>query len=388
VYRPWLKILAQGWARVSNSKVTLGLNVKRSSLDNAALAQRSNFATVHADTSGKNRAVCAPARRPSQSILPGVAECRGTTPNFKGASRGFVAAALRTASGWRRSRDGWRRDAEKPSRWSRDASIACAGSTPGSIPMSTTSRRGLRLGSCRPSRALSASCDSKFVWTTNGADVQIFREVRPCFRSAPHPDAEVGPRDGLQSFHRFVDTDTKVEMIDRLSELSGGHRGIELWRTEGRAALRDAEEVLGRIAAARCAYRALVPNARGRSPRRSLQDRRDARPSSIAGNQKTRNDDRGGKGGAQNLESFRIADATAHPFVMGSAGVLVRLRGSNPGERVLRGQHRLHDGGVRQRTWRARSAWKTPAHVNRCLFALRDRFPARAFGFHIHNCPA
>ncbi len=28
---------------------------------------------------------------------------------------------------------------------------------------------------------------------------------------------EVGPRDGLQSFPRWVETDTKVAMIDRLS---------------------------------------------------------------------------------------------------------------------------------------------------------------------------
>ena len=29
---------------------------------------------------------------------------------------------------------------------------------------------------------------------------------------------EVSPRDGLQSFHRWVDTDTKIAMIDRLSD--------------------------------------------------------------------------------------------------------------------------------------------------------------------------
>ena len=30
---------------------------------------------------------------------------------------------------------------------------------------------------------------------------------------------EVAPRDGLQSFHRWVDTDTKVAMVDRLSDV-------------------------------------------------------------------------------------------------------------------------------------------------------------------------
>ena len=28
---------------------------------------------------------------------------------------------------------------------------------------------------------------------------------------------EVGPRDGLQSFPRFIDTETKIRLIDRLS---------------------------------------------------------------------------------------------------------------------------------------------------------------------------
>ena len=31
--------------------------------------------------------------------------------------------------------------------------------------------------------------------------------------------AEVGPRDGLQSFPRWIETDTKIAMIDRLSDL-------------------------------------------------------------------------------------------------------------------------------------------------------------------------
>ena len=30
--------------------------------------------------------------------------------------------------------------------------------------------------------------------------------------------AEVGPRDGLQSFPRWIDTETKVEIVNRLSE--------------------------------------------------------------------------------------------------------------------------------------------------------------------------
>ena len=77
--------------------------------------------------------------------------------------------------------------------------------------------------------------------------------------------AEVGPRDGLQSFGRWIATDTKVEMIDRLSDL-----GLPVIEVSSFAHpkvvphLRDAEEVFERIKRRPgTIYRALVPNARG-----------------------------------------------------------------------------------------------------------------------------
>ena len=76
---------------------------------------------------------------------------------------------------------------------------------------------------------------------------------------------EVGPRDGLQSLDKWIDTDTKVAMIDRLSDA-----GFPLIEVTGFARstvipnLRDAEEVCGRIRRrAGTIYRGLVPNARG-----------------------------------------------------------------------------------------------------------------------------
>ena len=56
--------------------------------------------------------------------------------------------------------------------------------------------------------------------------------------------AEVGPRDGLQSFPRWIETDTKVEIVDRLSDL-----GLPVIEVSNFAHprviphLRDAEEV-------------------------------------------------------------------------------------------------------------------------------------------------
>ena len=76
---------------------------------------------------------------------------------------------------------------------------------------------------------------------------------------------EVGPRDGLQSFPNWVETDTKVEMIDRLSAV--GYPVIEVTNFAHPKVipnLSDAEEVMARIKRRPgTVYRALVPNARG-----------------------------------------------------------------------------------------------------------------------------
>ena len=77
--------------------------------------------------------------------------------------------------------------------------------------------------------------------------------------------AEVGPRDGLQSFSRWVDTDTKVRMIDLLSDLALPVIEVSSFaHPKVVPHLRDAEEVFARIKRRPgTVYRALVPNARG-----------------------------------------------------------------------------------------------------------------------------
>ena len=107
---------------------------------------------------------------------------------------------------------------------------------------------------------------------------------RACERMALHLPktmvvAEVGPRDGLQSFPRWIDTGTKVAIVDRLSDL-----GLPVIEVSSFAHpkviphLRDAEEVFERIRRRPgTVYRALVPNARGAERAASAQGRRDAR---------------------------------------------------------------------------------------------------------------
>jgi len=76
---------------------------------------------------------------------------------------------------------------------------------------------------------------------------------------------EVAPRDGFQMEPHFISTDDKVALIDQLSAL--GYAKIEVTSFTSPSAipaLRDAEEVMGRIVRrAGIVYTALVPNRRG-----------------------------------------------------------------------------------------------------------------------------
>ena len=76
---------------------------------------------------------------------------------------------------------------------------------------------------------------------------------------------EVGPRDGLQSLGRWIDTDIKVAMIDRLTD--AGFPVIEITSFASPRyvpMLTDAEEIVSRVKRREgTVYRALVPNKRG-----------------------------------------------------------------------------------------------------------------------------
>ncbi|MDI4236233.1 hydroxymethylglutaryl-CoA lyase [Bradyrhizobium sp. Arg237L] len=201
--------------------------------------------------------------------------------------------------------------------------------------------------------------------------------------------AEVGPRDGLQSFAGWIDTDTKVAMIDRLSDL--GLPVIEVSSFAHPKAvphLRDAEEVFERIKRRPgTVYRALVPNARG--AQRGTKVRVDEMLGLITisatytrKNQNMTIDE----AIAQNLESFRIAEARSIPFVMAlGMAFWCAYEGLIPEDNVIAVVRRLHDGGVRRFYLAGSLGMEDPAHVNRLFSRLVELFPDSAFGFHIHN---
>ena len=201
--------------------------------------------------------------------------------------------------------------------------------------------------------------------------------------------AEVGPRDGLQSFARWIDTDAKVAIIDRLSDL-----GLPVIEVSSFAHprvvphLRDAEEVFARIKRGPgTVYRALVPNARGaeRGSQAKVDEMLGLITISATYTRKNQNMTID-QAIAQNLESFRIAEARSIPFVMAlGMAFWCAYEGSIPEENVISVVRRLHDGGIRRFYLAGSLGMEDPAHVNRLFRKLGELFPSASFGFHIHN---
>ena len=201
--------------------------------------------------------------------------------------------------------------------------------------------------------------------------------------------AEVGPRDGLQSFPRWIDTDTKVAMIDRLSDL-----GLPVIEASSFAHpkiiphLRDAEEVFQRIKRRPgTVFRALVPNARGaeRAARVRVDEMLGLITISATYTRKNQNMTID-QAIEQNLESFRIAEAGKIPFVMAlGMAFWCAYEGLIAEDDVIAVVRRLYDGGIRRFYLAGSLGMEDPAHVSRLFTRLGLLFPNAGFGFHIHN---
>lgn len=200
---------------------------------------------------------------------------------------------------------------------------------------------------------------------------------------------EVGPRDGLQSLGKWIETDVKVAMIDRLSDA-----GLPVIEVTGFASpkaipsLRDAEEVCDRIRRRPgTIYRALVPNARGAE--RAMGSRLDellglitVSETYLRKNQNMTTDE----AVAQAAAAFRIADGAGLGFVM-AVGVALWCTYEGPiaDERTLGLVGRLRRAGITRFYIAGSTGLEDPRQVNRVFGKLRDAHPDCEFGYHVHN---
>lgn len=200
---------------------------------------------------------------------------------------------------------------------------------------------------------------------------------------------DVSARDGLQSFHRWVPTETKVQMVDRLSEV--GFRTIEVTNFAHPRViphLRDAEEVMERIRRKPgITYRTQAPNPRGAE--RAVAAKSDEILGLIATsesyNRKNQNMSLE-EGVDAAIRTFRVVDDAGTPFVMAVAmAFFCPYDALIPEERVLDVVEKLRNAGIRRYYYAGSLGVEDPRHVQRLIARTYDRFPDVEIGYHVHN---
>jgi hydroxymethylglutaryl-CoA lyase len=199
---------------------------------------------------------------------------------------------------------------------------------------------------------------------------------------------EVATRDGFQIEPAFIPTDTKVALVDALSEC--GYAKIEVTSFTSPKAIpmpRDAEEVMGRIRRVPgVEYTVLVPNQRGAE--RAMEARADEF-NLVMSTSETHN--------LANLRmpmarSFAALSEIIHS-VDGRTPINVSLscsfgcpmEGPVSQDDVLAWVDRFADMGVRGVTICDTTGMAHPAQVSRMVEALQQRFEQLQLTLHFHN---
>ena len=200
---------------------------------------------------------------------------------------------------------------------------------------------------------------------------------------------DVAPRDGLQSLPKWIPTEEKVWLCDRLTDL-----GVPVVEVASFAHpkvvpnMRDAEEVFARIRRKPgVVYRGQAPNVRG--AHRAIE----AKVGEMLGlitvsetytrhNQNMDNE----QAIEQNIQSFRLAERAGIPFVMAlGMAFWCPYEGLIPEDVVIGMVGRFRDAGIKRQYLAGSIGMEDPAHVNRLYRKLYDKYPDLELGFHIHN---
>ena len=200
---------------------------------------------------------------------------------------------------------------------------------------------------------------------------------------------EVGPRDGLQSLPKSIDTDTKVKMIDRLSDT-----GLPVIEVTGFAHprvipnLADAEAVCARIKRRKgVVYRALVPNSRGaeRAVPAKVDEMLGLTTVSEKYLKKNQNMTRD-QAVAEAIKSFRIAEKAGIKFVMAlGISMWCPYEGVIPEAKTLSLVDELRNAGIRRFYLAGSLGMEQPRQVGSLFRAVRAKHKDVELGYHVHN---
>jgi len=200
---------------------------------------------------------------------------------------------------------------------------------------------------------------------------------------------EVGPRDGLQSLGRWVPTDEKLWLIQRLAEAGLTEiEAVSFAHPRFIPDLRDAEEVLERLPPLPgVKLRGLVPNARGaeRAAATRIDEMVGLITASIAYTALNQNTTIEGALG-QAIEASRIAERAGRRYSVGlGMAFWCPLDGLIPQERVLAIVARLHEAGVREVMLAGSLGMEDPPTVRARFARILDRHPDMALCYHVHD---
>ena len=200
---------------------------------------------------------------------------------------------------------------------------------------------------------------------------------------------DVAARDGIQSFKRAVDTDTKVAIVNRLSVT-----GLPVVEVTGFAHprvipnLADAEEVCARIERQPgVVYRGLVPNARGaeRGIKTDLDELLGLITCSAAYQKKNQNMSLE-EGIDAAIDTFRVADKAGKRWVMAlGMSMWCAYEGRIPESRVLDILGKFHNAGMRRFYLAGSLGMEDPRQVSELFGRVLDTHPDIEVGFHVHN---
>lgn len=200
---------------------------------------------------------------------------------------------------------------------------------------------------------------------------------------------DVAARDGIQSFPKDVSTETKIAIIDRLSQT-----GLPVIEVTGFAhprvipSLADAEEVCARITRRPgVTYRGLVPNARGaeRGVATELDELLGLITVSEAYQRKNQNMTVE-EGVGEAIKAFRVADAAGKKWVMAlGMSMWCPYEGRIAPERVTTLIDTFHNAGMRRFYLAGSLGMESPRDVGELIARVLDKRGDIEVGFHVHN---
>jgi hydroxymethylglutaryl-CoA lyase len=200
---------------------------------------------------------------------------------------------------------------------------------------------------------------------------------------------EMGPRDGLQNEKRFVPTEKKIELVDRLSDC--GFRKIEVtsfvspkWVPQ----MADAQEVMdGIYRHPAVVYSVLTPNVKGyTAARRASADEVAIFGSASEGFSKKNIN----CSVAESIERFRPLLDKAREDDMPVRGYVSCVAdcpydGATPPEKVAEVAAQLHELGCYEISLGDTIGSGTPKTIGRMLDAVLDVVPAEKLAGHFHD---